>query len=626
MRIDPQIAFDNMQNRGIKGTTDWKQYEVELNMQPEKTSQIYIGGLMAGTGKMWLDDFKVTIDGKNISNAVVFERKIYNAEKDTIFNSGSNITQLSLDKTSIENMRVLGLVWGFVKYYHPNIAKGDFNWDYELFRILPKIAFVKNIADRDNVLKKWIESLGPFQINSKEPSTTDSVKIWPDLDWLTSSGFSKELSALLQNIKSAKRTGEHYYIGLTPGVANPVFKNENPYDGMKYPDAGYRLLSLYRYWNMIQYFFPYKNLIGEDWKKVLPEFIPVFVNATNEREYALAALKLIARVHDTHANLWGGRAAISDIFGERFAIPVVVIAEGKAVVKDFYNDSLATESGLKRGDIITKVKGKTVDDIIKNSLVITAASNYPTQLRDIARNLLTTNDTMLQIEYERAGTKKQALLKTYKRGEIKMSDMFLTGDTSFKMLEGNIAYINNGSVKKNDLPEIWKQASKSKGLIIDNRNYPSDFVIYDLSSYLMPRAIPFVKFSKGNIETPGLFTYKYSLNAGVNNKEEYKNKIVVLVNEISQSSSEFHAMAYRAHPNAIVMGSTTAGADGNVSPIHLPGGLRTMISGIGVYYPDGRETQRVGIVPDIEVKPTVAGIKDGKDEVLQKAIDYINGK
>ncbi len=75
---------------------------------------------------------------------------------------------------------------------------------------------------------------------------------------------------------------------------------------------------------------------------------------------------------------------------------------------------------------------------------------------------------------------------------------------------------------------------------------------------------------------------------------------------------------------AMVIGSTTAGADGNVSPIIFPGNIRTMISGIGVYYPDGTETQRVGIIPDIEVKPTIKGIKEGKDKVLEKAIEIIN--
>ena len=79
----------------------------------------------------------------------------------------------------------------------------------------------------------------------------------------------------------------------------------------------------------------------------------------------------------------------------------------------------------------------------------------------------------------------------------------------------------------------------------------------------------------------------------------------------------------RASKKTTVIGSTTAGADGNVSRIDLPGGMRTMISGIGVYYPDGTETQRVGIVPDVVVQPTIEGIKNGRDEVLEKAIQII---
>ena len=91
------------------------------------------------------------------------------------------------------------------------------------------------------------------------------------------------------------------------------------------------------------------------------------------------------------------------------------------------------------------------------------------------------------------------------------------------------------------------------------------------------------------------------------------------------SQSEFTAMAFRAC-GAIIVGSTTAGADGNVSAFALPGGLRTMISGLGVYYPDKSPTQRIGIVPDVEVKPTIAGIRAGRDEVLEEALRQILGK
>lgn len=54
------------------------------------------------------------------------------------------------------------------------------------------------------------------------------------------------------------------------------------------------------------------------------------------------------------------------------------------------------------------------------------------------------------------------------------------------------------------------------------------------------------------------------------------------------------------------------------------GALRTMISGLGVFYPDGAPTQRVGVRVDVEVRPTIAGIRAGRDEVLEAAIHQID--
>ncbi|HRP92729.1 MAG TPA: S41 family peptidase [Ignavibacteriaceae bacterium] len=122
---------------------------------------------------------------------------------------------------------------------------------------------------------------------------------------------------------------------------------------------------------------------------------------------------------------------------------------------------------------------------------------------------------------------------------------------------------------------------------------------------------------------PGEFSFTQPLLVGETRADYYKHKIVIIVNEITQSSAEYHTMAFRVAPAAIVLGSTTAGADGNISTIILPGNIRTMISGIGICYPDGTETQRVGIIPDIEMKPTIKGIKKGEDELLNKAIEII---
>jgi len=51
-----------------------------------------------------------------------------------------------------------------------------------------------------------------------------------------------------------------------------------------------------------------------------------------------------------------------------------------------------------------------------------------------------------------------------------------------------------------------------------------------------------------------------------------------------------------------------------------------MISGIGIFYPDGGQTQRVGVRINEIVEPTIEGVKAGRDEVLERAIEILNEK
>ncbi|GAA4786966.1 S41 family peptidase [Olivibacter ginsenosidimutans] len=614
MRIDPNVAFDNMHKNGVKGTTNWQQYTITLDMDSEITKQVVIGGILMGKGKMWLDNMHVSIDGKDIND---LEPVILPADKDHAFDQASQINTIQPGKKGVENLKTLGLIWGFLKYYHPNIAKGDYNWDYELFRVLPKV-LQTDATNRDRELVEWIKGLGQFT-EGKKTNQFSSVKMAPDLDWIKNMGLSAELSMLLSTIEKAAMPEQHYYIRLQPGAGNPGFKNEQAYAKQTYPDAGFRLLALYRYWNIIQYYFPYKNLLEEDWKNVLEAFIPKVLNASDANEYTLTMLELTGRIHDTHAFM--GSSVLNNYRGLRYAPLKLCFVEDKAVVTAYYDEQLGKATGLKTGDVLTAVNGKSIKDIVEERLKYYAASNYSTQLRNIATDLLRTNDSSIRVTFMRDKLEKDTVIETFSTKEMNIYN--IKQDTCFKLMDGDIAYIHNGFLKRAYLPEIWKTLKNTKGLIIDIRNYPSDFPIFELSNYLMPKPTPFVQFTNGSIAHPGLFTIGKTLSVGKKNGDYYKGKVVILVNEFSQSSAEYHAMAYRVHPNATVIGSTTAGADGNVSYFDLPGGIRTAISGIGVYYPDGKETQRIGIIPDSICKPTIKGIREGRDELVEKAIEII---
>jgi hypothetical protein len=623
LRIDDDfgtLALENLETKSIHGTSDWTEFSIKIKY-PSNTKFIQIGAILNGHGQLWADDFQVLLDGKDIKAAK--QKPIKKALLDREFDSGSKISSVDISPVLLQNLDVLGKTWGFLKYYHPTVAAGNYNWDYELFRILPAILEAKNEKQRNVVLKNWIEGYGKIQIG-KNDDNEGEIKIRPDLHWINQASLGKDLAGLLREIEQAKRTGENYYLEKKFGPAGPELKNEAAYSAMGCPDTGLRLLSLYRYWNFIHYYFPYKHLIGEDWKNVLPEYIPKFMNAGNELEYQLTALSLIARIHDTHANVWGRADALMNYKGGKLAPLEVAFIDDKAVVTDYRDESLGRKSGIQIGDVIEFVDSKPVNEIVKERLPLTPASNYPTQLRDLARDLLRTSKPVLDIKYFNGKEMLSTEVETSFPYFFAKHDNYHKEDTCFKLIDSNIAYLYPGLVKNEFLPKIMSEVKKAKGLIVDFRCYPSALLVHTLSEYLLPEKKSFAKFTSPSAMTPGLFSFGDEKTIGGLNEDYYRGKVVIIINERTQSQAEYTTMALRTAPRATVIGSTTAGADGDMIRFFLPGGILTAISGYGVYYPDGRETQRIGILPDIEVKRTLQGVKEKRDELLERAIQLIN--
>lgn len=550
--------------------------------------------------------------------------KNFPAEKDTAFSTHSTVPVLTLNARKTAHLHTLGLVWGFLKYYHPAIAEGRYNWDNELFRFLPPyLAAVEDTSERNAMLYGWVKGLGAFETAKPRP-TDKNAKLRPDLNWIETSGFSPQLRDLLMQTRDARRPAAPYYVGLHEGAGNPVFLHEIAYENAQFPDAGMQLLALYRYWNMVQYFFPYKNLLGEDWKGVLGEMIPRFAAAETDTAYTFAAQELIGRIHDSHADIEGDNPILKNYFGKYYPALRLAMPDGQLIVTGYVSDSLGKESGLLPGDVITHINGEKVADRLERQRLHLPASNEAARARDFAQAALRSNDSSLSLTVLRSGQTHTVQTALYAPEVLYGKGRAASPKPLFRMLPGEIAYVNNGLLRRDTLAALWPRIQKARAMIIDARNYPLDFVVHDFCNYLLPKPTVFYRATAPSLERPGLFAFKPSPPTGSKNKDYFKGKVVILVNEQTQSSAEFHVMAYQTHPNAKVIGAATAGADGNVSDIVLPGNIQTRFSGLGIYYPDGRETQRTGIAIDIMAKPTAAGIAAGKDEVLERAVEWIN--
>lgn len=617
------VAFNTTQGQRVNGTTDWKEYSTTISSAPA-ASILIVGVLLSGTGKLWVDDLQLLVDGKPIADLTTV------LDSDHEFDGASRISLTSLSETQVKNLTLLARVWGFVKYHHPAITAGTRHWDYDLFRVMPLVLAAPDSAQAQRAISSWVAARGPVaECTLCVALSPNDLYMPPNLDWikdesLLGTGLSSALVSIHRNRALLNR---QFYISLVPGVGNPSFDNELPYPAIRYPDAGYQLLGLFRFWNMVEYFYPNRDIISDDpatvdyWLQVLQDSIPRVALAKTSLQYQQELMRFIARINDTHANLWSSIAARPPIGTCQLPVDVRFV-EGRPIVLRYNSPTAGPASNLKPGDVIEELDGVAVADLVTEWWPLYAASNDAARTRDIgwyftrgpcgpAQLRVSRGDESIRIDSTRVAI---GTLRPYPYND-------LAGE-AFQKLSNDVAYLKLGSVEAVRSASYVESAAGTRGLIIDIRNYPSEFVVFTLGQLLLSEPTDFARFTIGDLTNPGAFYWTSPLRL-VPQKPHYDGTVVILVDETTQSQAEYTTMAFRAAPGAIVIGSTTAGADGNVSPVRLPGGFSSYISGIGVFYPDNRPTQRVGIIPDIEVRPSIEGIRAGRDELIEEAIRQI---
>ncbi|MCR4827618.1 MAG: peptidase S41 [Bacteroidales bacterium] len=541
------------------------------------------------------------------------------ARQDTTYNHGSNVVFPEMTPQLVDNLELLGRIWGFLKYHHSFISKGDYNWDYELFRMLPGYLKVTYNKQRDAYLVKWITHFGKIPANKDVKPVDTNAVLKPDLSWINPDKLSPKLYKVLMNVYQNRNNGYYYVTYESPWLKVAKFIHENPYEDMEYPDVGYRLLTLYRYWNMVNYFFPYKQLTDTDWNTVLKQHIPSFISADEKKSYRRAIRRMIAQIDDTHGGVWFTKATQSlDYYRPPFKVSF--LKNDTLVVSAYWDPDKIDSSGPHIGDVITHIDGKPVSYRVDSLAPYYAASNHRVKLRQLLWDICSGDKPTASISFVSDGIRKETTITRYNIEE--MAPSFATDSICYKVLDDSIGYVSMDDITEAWVERIADTLHTTKGLILDLREYPNETINYKFYRILSDETRPFFKATVPDLSNPGEFVFSKPTYTG-KGKQAYNGKIVILINENSQSHAEFCTMMYRTLPNSTVIGNTTAGADGNVVDIRLPGGVCSYFSGIGIYYPDGTETQRVGIIPDIYVWPTVQGIRDGRDELLEKALEWL---
>ncbi|SFH19665.1 C-terminal processing protease CtpA/Prc, contains a PDZ domain [Pontibacter chinhatensis] len=525
----------------------------------------------------------------------------------------------SLSET--EKLAATAKIWDFLKYYHPHVASGKFKWDDELFKVLPKVKAASTKEELSQVYIAWLDNLGRVKAckNCKQESSLEYFDRNFDLSWIKENQvFTAELTERLKHVEQNRHQGKKYYVSAGKKIGNIEVTNEINYKGFSWNDENLRLLTLFRYWNIVEYFFPYKYQMDTNWDEVLSNMIPKFLHPKTELEYQLAILELVVSIDDSHAGYYND--TIAAYFGHYWMPAHFKLIDKRAIITGFYNDFLARVDDIRIGDIITRVDGQEVEGIFSQKEKYISGSNISRKKLNAFHSIFNGSSDSVQIEFIR---NNQTATKTIKRYLLDELNPKAKEAEKFKILKGNIGYVDMGRLELKDVEGIMEALKGTKAIIFDIRNHPKG-TFRSVANYISSKRNDFYKVIYPDLGYPGKFIWRNGDQIGQSGDLKYKGKVVLLVNERAQSHAEFTIMGLQTGDNVTTIGSQTSGADGNVSVFELVGGHKTAITGIGIFYPDNTETQRKGVKIDIEVKPTVQGIIEGKDEVLEKAIEFVN--
>jgi C-terminal processing protease CtpA/Prc len=399
----------------------------------------------------------------------------------------------------------------------------------------------------------------------------------------------------------------------------PIAKNDAAFTDMSNPDLPYRILGLFRLWSVIDLFDPFKQRVG-DWKAVLAEFIPRFEDATSAEDYARAVLEVLARLGDGHATAWGAPApAMWDVIGARILPLELRSIEGRFIVTGKM-DGLPRDCPIVIGDEVVSVDGERLDDRVRRLRKYYGASTEAARTATVLSHAVRgPKDSVAELVVR--GDDAATRIVKVPRTRI---PTLIREEKIWRVLDGNVGYVDLTRLTVGQVDEMFVAMNGTNAIIFDMRGYPNRTGWSIAPRLNTNHATAGAIFRRPELtasedyETRTSYSFEQALPK--TDQAIYKGRTVMLIDERTMSQAEWTGLLFEAANGTKFIGSNSAGAVGDTATVVLPGGIYASFTGHDVRHADGRVVQGIGLIPDIRVQPTIAGIRKGRDEVLERAM------
>jgi C-terminal processing protease CtpA/Prc len=429
-----------------------------------------------------------------------------------------------------------------------------------------------------------------------------------------------------------------------------------------------KVYGLSRFWQEANYNYAYfSNVPDLNWDSAYQAFIPQVLATKNAYEYYRVLQRFCALLKDGHTNVWlpnyinnkRSRRSFGDIKLELRNI------DGKPIV---VNTAVITKDIVPVGSEITRVNNIPVKEYVNEFVrpYISQSAAYITE--DWCADYLLegfTGDT-IRIDFRKPGnTVHSLLLKREVKQEIVWLNPYSNSLFEFKWLPGDIAKIDLNSFDDKKIVDTFITAlpalQKGKAIIIDlrkNGGGSSENSAAILSYFTNDDSIRgskwFTREHRASYKAWGTYAIRDMSDTSEwskKSREYYKGVVwfeggqmteanrapkekrmttiplaVLFGHQTASAAEDFLIMLDGLGSRAVTVGQRSFASTGQPLPFPLPGGGSARICTKKDTYPDGRIFVGAGIIPNIEVNPTLNDYLQHKDVVVDKAVSLLQEK
>ncbi|MBS0195279.1 MAG: hypothetical protein JSR77_00820 [Planctomycetes bacterium] len=626
---DGQMGFfDNMGDRPIT-SGQWRRYET-IGEIVDPDERLVFGFMLFGTGPASIADVQLETLG-----AVV------NADR----------PPRPLDAHALANLTAFARLSGYVRHFHPTDAAKDLDWQSFTIAGVERVERSQTPQSLRDTLTQLFAPIAPSVVIGGEELPAE-LPLPPDATRWRSwrhQGYGQDDKGNGRNIYSSKtytealdkspdeRKGSKPGACIRADLGGGVFaripigvylredRKEIPEtsgapaapdrpEGWKPSgrDRSTRLAAIIIAWNALEHFYPYFDVVKTDWQAALSDGLRSAATDADAAAFTTTLGHLGAALHDGHTWITGGTR-------KSYSLPLELtwVGDELAVVRS--KDAQAA-AGIEPGDVILEIDGEsTKDAYITCTQTLSAATDQ--WLRYRARTDIGSSVTpaIRTLTVRHANGSTASIRVTLTQSPAK-SDAHRPDNGA--LLAPGVVYFNLDGTDAAELNKHLPELTQAKAVVFDLRGYPGE-AGSEVLRHLTDKNIVSAHWNVPVITMPdGADRTFISSNWNMPPLEPRINgKIIFLTDGTAISYAESCMGIVEGMKLGEIVGSPTAGTNGNINFIQLPGKFSISFTGMQVIKHDGTPHHGRGIAPTIPAYPTIAGLAAGKDEVLEKAIE-----